>query len=149
MKLVIQRVLKASVSVGSPSFRADIGQGLLVLLGVEKGDSIEEAGWLAEKTLNLRLFGDKDKKMDRSVLDVRGQILAISQFTLAGRCDKGRRPSFDKAAPPAEAKRMYEAFCEALAAGGLQTVNRGLFGADMQVALVNDGPVTFILEKRP
>lgn len=124
----------------------EIGRGILVLLGVEKGDDEGKADWLAEKIVNLRIFEDEAGKMNRSVQEIGGSLLVVSQFTLAGNCAKGRRPSFDTAAPPDEGKRLYEYFVESARKLGLP-VATGIFQADMQVALVNDGPVTFILER--
>jgi len=146
MKAVIQRVRSASVTVEG-EIVGQIGQGILVLLGVEKGDTEVPADWLAEKIAGLRIFEDQAGKMNRSLQDIGGAILAVSQFTLAGNCDKGRRPSFDTAAPAEEGKRLYEHFVTGLKKLGLP-VQTGIFQADMQVALVNDGPVTFILERR-
>lgn len=145
MKAVIQRVGFASVTVDQ-ELVARIPRGILVLLGVEKGDDEARADWLAEKIAGLRIFSDDDGKMNRSVADVGGELLVVSQFTLAGNCNKGKRPSFDTAAPPDEGKRLYEYFVEAVKALGLQ-VQSGIFQADMKVHLVNDGPVTFILER--
>jgi len=145
MKAVIQRVTSASVVVDGETV-GEIGRGILVLLGVEKGDDEARAYWLAEKICNLRLFEDETGKMNLSVQDIGGSLLAVSQFTLAGNCDKGRRPSFDTAAPPDEGKRLYDYFVEALRRLG-PPVATGIFQADMQVSLVNDGPVTFILER--
>jgi len=124
----------------------EIGRGILVLLGVEKRDDEGRADWLAEKIVNLRIFEGEAGKMNRSLADVGGSLLVVSQFTLAGNCDKGRRPSFDTAAPPEEGKRLYEYFVEVVRRLGLP-VATGIFQADMQVSLVNDGPVTFILER--
>ena len=145
MKAVIQRVTSASVEVEGETVGA-IDHGILVLLGVEKGDSESQADWLAEKICGLRLFYDDKGKMNRSVQEVGGSLLVVSQFTLAGNCSKGKRPSFDTAAPADEGKRLYEYFVEAVKKLGLP-VSTGIFQADMQVSLVNDGPVTFILEK--
>jgi D-tyrosyl-tRNA(Tyr) deacylase len=144
MKAVIQRVSEASVRVAGETVGA-IDQGILVLLGVERGDGTADAAWLASKIADLRIFEDEAGKMNRSVLEVGGAILAVSQFTLAGNCAKGRRPSFDTAAPPDEGQRLYEQFVAAMRETGLP-VATGIFQADMQVALVNDGPVTFILD---
>ena len=146
MKAVIQRVGEAEVKVGGKSV-GRIGRGILVLLGVEKGDGERDADWLAEKICNLRVFEDQGGKMNLSLVETGGEILAVSQFTLAGNCVKGRRPSFDYAAPPEEANRLYECFVERLRGLGLK-VETGVFQAMMQVSLVNDGPVTFILESR-
>jgi len=144
MKGVIQRVSRAKVEVGGETV-GRIGKGILVLLGVEKGDGERDADWLAEKIASLRIFEDEAGKMNLSVRETGGAILAVSQFTLAGNCAKGRRPSFDTAAPPAEANRLYEYFVGKLRETGLP-VETGVFQAMMQVELVNDGPVTFILE---
>lgn len=145
MKAVIQRVTSGSVTVEGV-ITAEIDRGILVLLGVEKGDEESKADWLAEKIVDLRIFSDDEGKMNLSVRDVGGALLVVSQFTLAGNCDKGRRPSFDTAAPPAEGKRLYDYFVEALKRLGIP-VQTGIFQADMQVSLVNDGPVTFLLER--
>jgi D-tyrosyl-tRNA(Tyr) deacylase len=124
----------------------EIGCGILVLLGVEKGDDEARASWLGEKIVNLRIFGDQDDKMNLALADIGGSLLVVSQFTLAGNCAKGRRPSFDSAASPEEGRRLYDFFVEFLKQRGIP-VETGIFQADMQVALVNDGPVTFILER--
>ncbi|RII26965.1 MAG: D-tyrosyl-tRNA(Tyr) deacylase [Geobacter sp.] len=145
MKAVIQRVSSASVTVEGQTV-GEISRGILVLLGVEKGDDEARADWLAEKIVNLRIFEDEAGKMNRSVQEMGGGLLVVSQFTLAGNCAKGRRPSFDTAAPPDEGKRLYDYFVAAVQGLGL-AVATGIFQADMQVALVNDGPVTFILER--
>lgn len=145
MKAVIQRVTSASVVVEGETV-GEIGRGILVLLGVEKGDDEVRADWLAEKIVNLRIFEDEAGKMNLSLPDINGSLLVVSQFTLAGNCAKGRRPSFDTAAPPEEGKRLYEYFIEAAKRLGLP-VATGIFQADMQVSMVNDGPVTFILER--
>ena len=145
MKSVIQRVSAASVTVDA-DIVGEIGCGILVLLGVEKGDTEQQADWLAEKIVNLRIFEDKAGKMNLSVQDMGGSLLVVSQFTLAGNCDKGRRPSFDSAAAPDEGRRLYEYFVEAVKRLGLP-VSTGIFQADMKVTLVNDGPVTFVLER--
>ena len=145
MKAVIQRVTSASVAVDGETV-GQIGHGILVLLGVEKGDDEARADWLAEKICGLRIFSDEEGKMNLSVQDICGSLLVVSQFTLAGNCAKGRRPSFDTAAPPEEGKRLYEYFTAAAGRLGPE-VATGIFQADMQVSLVNDGPVTFILER--
>jgi len=123
-----------------------IGQGIMALLGVEKGDTEAQADWLAEKITGLRIFEDEAGKMNLSLHEVGGAVLAVSQFTLAGNCDKGRRPSFDTAAPAEEGKRLYDYFVLSLKRQNVP-VQTGIFQSDMQVALVNDGPVTFILER--
>jgi D-tyrosyl-tRNA(Tyr) deacylase len=145
MKAVIQRVTSANVVVEGKTV-GEIGKGILVLLGVEKGDNEAKADWLAEKICGLRIFSDSEGKMNLSVQEIGGGILAVSQFTIAGNCAKGRRPSFDTAAPPDEGKRLYDYFVGAAKRCGIE-VATGIFQADMQVSLVNDGPVTFILER--
>ncbi len=145
MKIVLQRVLRSSVSVNDEVV-GKIGKGLMILFGAEKGDGDEAVNALAEKVLNLRIFADDEGKMNRSCLDVKGEILVVSQFTLAGDCSRGRRPGFDNAAAPEEAERLYKNFIKKLVVSQLK-IQEGRFGADMQVDLVNDGPVTFILER--
>ena len=144
MKAVIQRVTQCSVTVSDEQIGA-IDKGLLVLLGVAEGDSDGDAVYLARKIPLLRIFEDDDQKMNRSLIDVDGSILVVSQFTLLGVCTKGRRPSFAKAAGPQQATALYERFIEEIQRKGIRTAT-GKFGAMMQVALVNDGPVTLILE---
>ena len=145
MKIVLQRVLRSSVSVNDEVV-GKIGKGLMILFGAEKGDGDEAVNALAEKVLNLRIFADDEGKMNRSCLDVKGEILVVSQFTLAGDCSRGRRPGFDNAAAPEEAERLYKNFIKKLVVSQLN-IQEGQFGTDMQVDLVNDGPVTFILER--
>ena len=145
MKAVIQRVSSASVTV-KDTVVGKIGHGIMVLLGLEKGDNAAQADWLVDKISGLRIFSDEEGKMNRSVIDIGGALLVVSQFTLAGNYTKGRRPSFDTAAPADEGKRLYEYFVESARQAGLP-VETGIFQADMQVSLVNDGPVTFILER--
>lgn len=144
MRLVIQRVSNARVT-SADEIVGQIGAGLCVFLGIGKADDKSKAGLLAEKMGNLRIFEDDQGKMNRSVRDVGGEILVVSQFTLYGDCTKGNRPSFSDAAPAAEAQRLYETFVDCLRALGLR-VATGRFGAKMDVSLTNDGPVTFILE---
>jgi D-aminoacyl-tRNA deacylase len=144
MRALVQRVGEAQVSVDGQAVGA-IRAGLLVLLGVTHEDTAERAAWLAGKVAGLRIFEDADGKMNRSVVDVGGSVLAVSQFTLYGDCRKGRRPSFDAAARPEQAKALYEVFVSALRRRGVP-VSTGVFQAHMQVALVNDGPVTLMLE---
>jgi D-tyrosyl-tRNA(Tyr) deacylase len=144
MRAVVQRVSRARVTVGEETTGA-IGPGLLVLLGVATTDTPEQARWLADKVVGLRLFNDADGKMNRSLLDVGGSALVVSQFTLYGDCRKGRRPSFIGAAGPDLAVPLYEAFVNAVRAQGVPTAT-GRFGAMMQVELVNDGPVTLIVD---
>ncbi len=145
MKIVLQRVLRSSVSVQGEVV-GEIGRGLLILFGAEKGDEETAADALAEKVLHLRIFADDEGKMNLSCMDVEGDMLVVSQFTLAGDCSRGRRPGFDNAAEPEAAKRLYRKFVDILVESKLK-VQEGRFGADMQVELVNDGPVTFILER--
>ena len=144
MRTVIQRVSEATVAVGGQSV-GRIGAGLCILLGVGKADNQENAAALADKVKNLRIFADDLGKMNRSVLDIGGAILVISQFTLYADCGRGNRPSFIDAAPPALAQELYQAFINRLRATGLSVVT-GQFQSHMQVALVNDGPVTLFLE---
>ncbi|HET9299919.1 MAG TPA: D-aminoacyl-tRNA deacylase [Candidatus Polarisedimenticolaceae bacterium] len=144
MKAVLQRVSRAEVRVGGRAV-GTIGRGLLVLLGVERGDAPGDAAYLADKTAELRIFPDDAQNMNRSLEDVGGACLVVSQFTLAGSTRRGRRPSFDGAAPPAEAEPLYEQFVARLRARGLP-VATGVFRAMMEVELVNDGPVTLLLE---
>ena len=149
MKAVIQRVKEARVRVEGKVV-GEITRGILVLLGVEIGDTCSQADWMAEKIVNLRIFSDEEGKMNLALPEVAGEMLAVSQFTLAGNCAKGRRPSFDTAAAPEEANRLYSYFMGKVWELGVP-VQSGIFQADMEVSLVNDGPVTFILEtpKKP
>ncbi|GIW79351.1 MAG: D-aminoacyl-tRNA deacylase [Gemmatales bacterium] len=144
MRAVLQRVSRAKVAVEGEVV-GEIGHGLLVLLGVTHADTPEQARWLADKISQLRVFEDDQGKMNRSVIDVGGSILVVSQFTLFGDCSKGRRPSFVTAAPPELAIPLYESFIDAVKAQGIPTAT-GRFGAMMQVELVNEGPVTLILD---
>lgn len=146
MRLVIQRVLESSVRIDGETV-GKIGPGFMVLCGVEEGDTTEDVRYCVEKTVNLRIFEDDAGKMNRSILDNGGEILAISQFTLAGDARHGRRPSFSKAARPETAVPLYEAYCEGLRAYGIH-VETGIFQADMKVSLINDGPVTLLLDSR-
>lgn len=145
MKALLQRVKKASVSVDN-KIVSSISQGLLIFLGVEKADTEQNAIMLAKKSANLRIFEDENQKMNLSVQDIKGQILVVSQFTLAGDTSRGNRPGFDTAAHPEIANKLYEFFSEQLRTYGIEVQN-GVFQADMQVELINDGPVTFMLEK--
>ncbi len=144
MRAVIQRVLQAEVKVKEQSV-GRIDKGLLVYLSVGEGDSLKDAEFMAEKLANLRIFADEVGKMNRSVLDVGGAILLVSNFTLHGDCRKGRRPGFDAAAGPELAEQLYEKVGELIAGQGV-AVEKGVFGAYMQVSSVNDGPVTFLLD---
>lgn len=145
MKALIQRVKNASVTIDGKLY-SSINFGMLVFLGVEKGDEQENAEKLAEKLINLRIFEDKNEKMNLSLKDVKGEMLIVSQFTLCGDCKKGTRPSFDKSAPPQIANELYEYFIEQIKMSGVQC-KTGKFGAMMDVKLINDGPVTFMIEK--
>lgn len=145
MKSLLQRVKHASVTIDNELY-SEINQGLLVLFGVEKGDDEEKLNWMANKILNLRVFEDDEGKMNKSVMDIQGEILVVSQFTLAADCKKGTRPSFDSAELPLKAKDMYEKFVLKLKESQIK-VQTGVFAAMMDVKLCNDGPVTIILEK--
>jgi D-aminoacyl-tRNA deacylase len=147
MKAVIQRVTRASVEVDG-KIVGQIRAGLLVLLGVAKGDSEADATYLVEKIPALRIFSDEAGKMNRSLAELGGGVLAISQFTLLGDTRKGRRPGFEQAADPATAKQLFERFVESLRKTTDLTVETGIFGAHMKVELLNDGPVTFILDSK-
>ena len=145
MRAVIQRVKSASVCVEGKTV-GQIEQGLLVLLGVMQGDTAEEAEVLAAKTARLRIFEDENEKMNLSVTDVGGEVLVVSQFTLCADCKKGNRPSFTPSASPPEADSLYRQYSSLLTVSGVRNVENGVFGADMQVSLLNDGPVTIILD---
>ena len=144
MKVLIQRVKKASVTIDNNMY-SSINKGILALVGIEKGDTPEEVQKLAKKIVNLRIFPDENDKMNRSIIDIRGEMLIVSQFTLCGDCKKGTRPSFDKSASPEDANKLYEDFIKEVQTYGIQT-GTGQFGAMMDVELINDGPVTFMLE---
>ncbi|MBR1825404.1 MAG: D-tyrosyl-tRNA(Tyr) deacylase [Alphaproteobacteria bacterium] len=145
MKILVQKVLSASVTVENKVV-AQIGGGYLLFVGVEKGDAAMQADYLAKKVVNFRIFTDENDKMNLSIQDVGGEILAVSQFTLAADLSRGNRPGFDTAAAPQDAAPLYEYFVGQLRTFGLN-VQTGVFRADMKVALVNDGPCTFILQK--
>jgi D-aminoacyl-tRNA deacylase len=146
MRAVVQRVSRASVVIDGERVGA-IDTGLVVLLGIAHADTPEQATWLAEKIAGLRIFNDADGKMNRDLTEINGAMLIVSQFTLYGDCRKGKRPSFIDAAPPSIAIPLYEAFINGVKALGIPTAT-GRFGADMQVELVNDGPVTLIVDSR-
>ena len=145
MRAVIQRVLNSSVTVGGKTV-GEISKGYTVLLGVMDGDTEHEAELLAKKIAMLRVFEDENGKMNLSILDVGGEILSVSQFTLCADTRKGNRPSFTPSAAPDEANRLYEFFCGKLTENGIKKVEKGVFGADMKVSLINDGPVTICLD---
>lgn len=149
MKALVQRVSEASVTVEADSYHAAIGPGLCVLLGVERGDTSDDAAWIAGKLARLRIFRDDEDRMNRSVREIGGEILLISQFTLAGDCRKGNRPSFVRAALPELGAPLYEEVASHLREKHALPVKMGRFGAMMQVALVNDGPVTLMVERTP
>ncbi len=145
MKLVVQRVKKAQVEV-EQKIVGKIESGFLVLLGVTHKDTTEQADYLVKKLCNLRVFSDENGKMNLSIKDVKGELLIVSQFTLYANCQDGNRPSFTNAAKPEQANELYEYFCKKCENNGIK-VEKGIFGADMKVSLLNDGPVTIILER--
>ena len=145
MKALIQRVKEASVKINGEIY-SSINSGMLVFLGVEKSDTLENAEKLSQKVLNLRIFEDENEKMNFSIQDIKGEILVVSQFTLCADCKKGTRPSFDNAANPEIANGLYEEFVKLLSKSGL-IVKTGKFRAMMEISLINDGPVTFWVEK--
>lgn len=147
MRLVIQRVTEASVVVEGDTV-SEIGKGLLILVGVENGDTVKDAEWLAAKAANLRIFNDEEGVMNLSLISTGGEALAVSQFTLTASTRKGNRPSYIRAAGHELAVPLYEKFCDSLSVLINKEVKKGVFGADMQVGLVNDGPVTIIIDSR-
>lgn len=147
MRAVVQRVSRASVVVDG-AVTGDIGDGLCILLGAGKDDTDADAQYMADKIVNLRVFADEDDKMNLSVLDVGGGVLAVSQFTLFGDARKGRRPAFVGAMEPGQAERLYEVFVERVKAAGVDRVGTGVFRASMEVELVNDGPVTILIDSK-
>lgn len=147
MRAIIQRVLESSVTVAGRRI-SEIGPGLLILLGVEDGDEMEDVAWLSGKVARLRIFPDVEGKMNQSVSDTGGGIIVVSQFTLHASTKKGNRPSFLRAAVPTLSEPLYEKFCTALEGELSRSVSRGIFGAEMKVALVNDGPVTIFIDSR-
>lgn len=147
MRLVIQRVKRASVEIGG-ELHSSIGAGLMVLVGVADGDTIDDVRWLAAKTIAMRIFDDEAGVMNHSVADVGGELLAVSQFTLNASTKKGNRPSYIHAAGHDVAIPLYDAYCDMITEGLGRPTKKGVFGADMQVALVNDGPVTIIIDSK-
>lgn len=147
MRLVIQRVKESSVTIDGVKV-SDIGHGLMVLVGVAVGDTIDDAKWLAAKTIAMRIFDDENGVMNRSVADVGGQVLAVSQFTLNASTRKGNRPSYIHAAGHDVAVPLYDAYCDLVAEALGKETKKGVFGADMKVALVNDGPVTIVIDSK-
>ena len=147
MRAVIQRVSEASVTVDGARV-SEIGPGLLVLLGVEEGDTVEDRDWLCGKVARMRIFGDAEGKMNLSVLETGGGIIVVSQFTLHASTKKGNRPSFLRSAAPSVSEPLYNEFCETLERDTGRAVGRGVFGGDLKVALLNDGPVTILIDSR-
>ena len=147
MKIVVQRVKSSSVSIGG-ELVSEIGMGMMILVGVRVGDTPEDVDYAVRKAANLRIFDDENGVMNRSVIDVGGEVLAVSQFTLNASTKKGNRPSYIYAAGHELAVPLYEMFCEKLEVAIGKDVKRGVFGADMQVALINDGPVTIIIDSQ-
>jgi len=147
MRVIVQRVSEASVMVDQQTVGA-ISKGVLVLLGIEHGDDISDIEWICKKVVQLRIFSDNENKMNLSLIDVRGSALVVSQFTLHASTKKGNRPSFTRAAQPSAAKLLYETFCKTLGETLHTPCETGVFGADMKVALVNDGPVTIIIDSK-
>lgn len=144
MRAVVQRVSRAGITIGGIT-TATIGRGLVILLGIRHGDSVTDLSWMADKIIHLRIFPDEDGKMNTSLADISGEMLIVSQFTLYGDCRKGRRPGFSTAAPPEIAEPLYNQFIEEVRQRGIR-VATGTFQADMAVDLVNDGPVTLLLD---
>ena len=147
MRAVIQRVTEASVAINGKTV-SNIGPGLLVLLGIEDGDGSEDISWLTAKIAKMRIFSDDEGKMNLAVTDISGKIIVVSQFTLHASTKKGNRPSFLRAAAPAVSEPLYEQFCAAMETELGKPVGRGVFGADMKISLVNDGPVTILVDTR-
>ncbi len=147
MRAVIQRVLEASVTMDGQTVSV-IGQGLLVFLGIEEIDDATDAAWLTGKIARMRIFSDQEGKMNLSLTEAGGEVMVVSQFTLHASTKKGNRPSFIRSAPPAHSEPLYEAFCVAIERETGASVARGVFGGDMKVALVNDGPVTILIDSR-
>lgn len=147
MRVLLQRAAAGSVTISGECV-GKIGKGLVLLIGVTHTDTPEDVEYLVKKCANLRIFEDENGKMNRSLLDINGEVLAVSQFTLYGDCVKGRRPGFDAAAEPVMAEKLYDLFVEKMKQEGVRKVDTGRFGADMMVSIENDGPVTFMLESK-
>ncbi|MBQ7126726.1 D-tyrosyl-tRNA(Tyr) deacylase [bacterium] len=147
MKVLIQRVKQASVKIDN-KFYSSINKGILAFVGIEKGDNIDIIQKAAQKIINLRIFADENDKMNHSLIDIQGEILIVSQFTLCGNCKKGTRPSFDNSENPEIANKLYEKFVETIKSNNIKT-QTGKFGAMMEVEIINDGPVTFMIELPP
>ncbi len=147
MKIVVQRVKEASVQIGN-EISGTINKGLLIFLGIEHEDGQEDIDWLVKKIINLRVFPDNEDKMNLSLKDIEGELLVVSQFTLHASVKKGNRPSFTKSGKRELAKKLYEDFLETLQVDSITKIQTGRFGADMQVSLINDGPLTFILDSK-
>ena len=147
MRIIIQRVREASVTIDEKLY-SSIGQGMMILVGIEEADSDEDIAYLTKKVVNMRIFDDENGVMNRSVLDVNGEILVVSQFTLHASTKKGNRPSYIKAAKPDISVPLYEQFCAELSIALNKPVKTGVFGADMQCALINDGPVTIFMDSK-
>ena len=147
MRIVIQRVSEASVSIGG-EVHSETGHGFMVLVGVREGDTADDVKWLAQKTVNLRIFDDENGVMNRNIMDASGEVLAVSQFTLNASTKKGNRPSYIHAAGHELAVPLYELYCNEVQQLMGRDVKRGVFGADMQVSLINDGPVTIIIDSK-
>lgn len=147
MRVVIQRVSEASVTIAGETI-SRIGPGLMILLGIEEADDATDASWLCGKIAKMRIFSDPDGKMNLSLAEIGGDVLVVSQFTLHASTRKGNRPSFLRAAPPSHSEPLYEAFCDLMARETGRPVLRGVFGGDMQVSLINDGPVTILMDSR-
>jgi D-tyrosyl-tRNA(Tyr) deacylase len=147
MRAILQRVLQASVTVDAKTV-AQAGPGLLILLGVQEGDTSDDLSWLVPKIARMRIFSDDEGKMNRSVQEIQGDVIVVSQFTLHASTRKGNRPSFLASAPPPISEPLYQSFCTALEAELGKPVARGIFGADMKVSLTNDGPVTILIDSR-
>lgn len=145
MRIVVQRCLEASVTINNEVV-GEVGHGLMLLLGIAPEDSIKEVEWMCNKVSGLRIFEDAEGKMNRSLIEVDGEVLVVSQFTLYGNCRKGRRPSFVGAGHPSMAEPLVDQFCQVLRSIGISKVATGRFGADMKVSLINDGPVTLIID---